>query len=109
MGLYSGGLVIGKICASVIWGGGERLFSGGLQIYSFFGGGGGLIIEILRSSWIYENVLSQNISTLTKILPNRALNKSNGPESTQKEREEGKEEGERKKQSILMFLYRRLK
>ena len=47
-------------------------------------------------SWIYENVLSENISTLTKILLNRALNKSNGPESNEKEREEGKEEGEKK-------------
>ena len=28
---------------------------------------------------------------------NRALNKSNGPESNEKEREEGKEEGENKK------------
>ena len=28
---------------------------------------------------------------------NRALNKSNGPESNEKEREEGKEEGEKKK------------
>ena len=63
MGLYSGGLTIGRICASEIWGG---LFSGGLIIYYyyyhyyyyyyyyyylfifFFGGGGGLIIEILR-------------------------------------------------------------
>ena len=49
------------------------------------------------SSWIYENVLSENISTLSKILLNRTLNKSNGPESNEKEREEGKEEGEKKK------------
>ena len=48
-------------------------------------------------SWIYENVLSENISTLTKILLTRTLNKSNGPESNEKEREEGKEEGEKKK------------
>ena len=48
------------------------------------------------SSWIYEKVLSKNISTLTKILLNRALNESNGPESKEREREEGKEEGEKK-------------
>ena len=60
------------------------------------------------SSWIYEKVLSKNISTLTKILLNRALNESNGPESKEREREEGKEEGEKKKLSILMFLYRRV-
>ena len=48
------------------------------------------------------------MSTLTKILLNRALNKSNGPESNEKERDEGKEEGEKaKKLSILIFLYRR--
>ena len=42
-------------------------------------------------------MLSENICTFTKILLNRALNKSNGPESNGKEREEGKEEGEKKK------------
>ena len=57
---------------------------------------------------MYEKVLSENISTLTKILLNHALDKSNGPEKNEKEREEGKEEGEKKKLSILMFLYRRL-
>ena len=60
------------------------------------------------SSWIYENILSENIRTLTKILLNSALNKSNGPEGNKKEREESKEEGEKKKLSIRMFLYRRL-
>ena len=44
MGLYSGGLIIGRIFASEIWGG---LFSGGLNFF-FLGGGGGLIIGILR-------------------------------------------------------------
>ena len=39
MGLYSGGLIIGRICASEIWG--AYLF-----IYFFFGGG--VIIGILR-------------------------------------------------------------
>ena len=38
------------------------------------------VCDILKcenvSSWIYENVLSENISTLTKILLNRTLNKS---------------------------------
>ena len=54
-------------------------------------------------------MLFENTSTLTKILLNWALNQSNWPESKEKEREEGKEEGERKKKlSILMFLYRRL-
>ena len=43
------------------------------------------------------NVLSENISTLTNILLNRAFNKSNRPKSNEKEREEGKEEGEKKK------------
>ena len=38
MGLYSGGLVIGRIFASEIWGGGGRLFSGGLIV--FLGGRG---------------------------------------------------------------------
>ena len=42
------------------------------------------------------------------MLLNRALNKSNGPESNEKERMEGKEEGEKKPLRILMFLYRRL-
>ena len=49
------------------------------------------------SSWIYEKVLSENISTLTKILLNRVLNKSNGPKSNEKEQKEGKERGEQKK------------
>ena len=42
MGLYSGGLIIGRIFASEIWGAyfREGLFSGG--------GGGGLIIGILQ-------------------------------------------------------------
>ena len=49
MGLNSGGLIIERICASEIWGGG--LFSGGLTLFFFFlegGGGGGLTIGILR-------------------------------------------------------------
>ena len=37
------------------------------------------------------------MSTLTRILLNRAFNKSNGPESNHQERKEGKEEGEKKK------------
>ena len=51
MGLYLGGLIIGRIFASEIWGGG--VFSGGfilfiLFIYYFFFLGGELIIGILR-------------------------------------------------------------
>ena len=52
MGLYSGGLIIGRIFASEIWG---ANFREGLFIYLFiiimnffFFGGGGLIIGILR-------------------------------------------------------------
>ena len=47
MGLYTGGLIIGRIFASEIWG---AYFREGLFIYlfSFWGGGGGLIIGILR-------------------------------------------------------------
>ena len=53
MGLYSGGLIIGKISASEIWG---AYFREGLFIYLFvyfyfyffLGGGGGVIIGILR-------------------------------------------------------------
>ena len=37
------------------------------------------------------------MSTLTRILQNRAFNKSNGPEINEQERKEGKEEGEKKK------------
>ena len=44
----------------------------------------------------YKNVLSENMSTLTRILPNHAFDKSNGPESNQQERKEGKEKGEEK-------------
>ena len=42
-------------------------------------------------------ILRRNIGTLTKILLNRTLNKSNWPESNEKEREEGKEERERER------------
>ena len=46
MGLYSGGLIIGRIFASEIWG---AYFREGLYFFFFFGGGGGgLIIGILR-------------------------------------------------------------
>ena len=64
--------------------------------------------RVYISSWIYEKVLFENRSTSTKILLNRALNQSNGPKSKEKEQVEGKEEGEKKKLSILMFLYCRL-
>ena len=56
----------------------------------------------------YEKVLSENMSTLTRILLNRTFSRSNGPESNERGRKEGKEEGEKKKLSILMSLYRRL-
>ena len=75
------GLLSERFVHLTFGGGGSAYFREGFK-FIHFGGGGGLIIGILRSSWIYENVLSQNISTLTKILLNRALNKSNGPEST---------------------------
>ena len=42
MGLHTGGLIIGRIFASEIWG---TYFREGLL---FLGGGGGLIIGILR-------------------------------------------------------------
>ena len=50
MGLYSGGFIIGRLCASEIW---RAYFREGLLlllllIFFFFWGGGGLIIEILR-------------------------------------------------------------
>ena len=44
------------------------------------------------------------MSTLTRILLNRAFNKSNGPESNEKEREEGKEEGEKKTEHSYVFI-----
>ena len=56
------------------------------------------------SSWIYEKVLFENTSTLTKILLNWALNQSNGPESKEKQREEGKEEGEKKTEHPYVFI-----
>ena len=40
MGLYSGGLIIGRIFTSEIWG---AYFREGLFIFFFFGGGGGLL------------------------------------------------------------------
>ena len=46
MGLYSGGLIIGRIFASEIWGAYFR--EGLLLLLLFFFLGGGLIIEILR-------------------------------------------------------------
>ena len=52
MGLYSGGLIIGRISALEIWGAyfGEGLFIYLfiLFIYLFFGGGGVVIIGLLR-------------------------------------------------------------
>ena len=71
MGLYSGGLIIGRIFASEIW---EAYFREGLfisififiliYIYFFLGGGGGLIIDdynivtkdnsVLTQCWIFN-------------------------------------------------------
>lgn len=42
------------------------------------------------SSWIYENLLSEIMSTLTKILLKRAFNSSNRPESNEQDRKEVK-------------------
>ena len=47
MGLYSGGLVIGRIFASEMWG---AYFREGLLLFLFFWAEGGLIIGILRYS-----------------------------------------------------------
>ena len=48
MGLYSGGLIIEKMFASEIWGGGGGLFSGGL----FLEGGGGLLSEFYGIAYV---------------------------------------------------------
>ena len=47
MGLYSGGLIIGRIFASEIWQAyfRERLFYFNIYIFFFLGGGGGLLSE----------------------------------------------------------------
>ena len=45
MGLYLGGLIIGRIFASEIWG---AYFREGLFFFFRGGGGGGLVIGILR-------------------------------------------------------------
>ena len=64
MGLYSEGLIIGKIFASEIWG---AYFREGSFIYLFFweGGGGGLlsefygyIIEFANDKGLYGNLVS---------------------------------------------------
>ena len=50
MCLYSGGLIIGRIFASEIWGGGGLIFGRAYFFFFFFGGGEGVghIIGILR-------------------------------------------------------------
>ena len=73
MGLYSGGLIIGRIFASEIWG---AYFREGLSfiylfIYFFFwgGGGGGLIIGILRYVfWLDCVPVGKIVMWLQKIL-----------------------------------------
>ena len=60
MGLYSGGLIIGRIFASEIWG---TYFREGL---SLGGGGGGLIIGILRYVW-WARLGSQNPSVCVRL------------------------------------------
>ena len=45
------------------------------------------------------------MSTFARIPLNCAFNKPNKPKSNQQERKGGKEEGEKKKLSILMFFY----
>ena len=49
-------------------------------------------------------MLSENTSSLTRILLNRAFTKSNAPESNQQERKEGKEEGEKKTEHSYDFI-----
>ena len=68
MGLYSGGLVIGRIFASEIWGAYFR--EGLLLLLFFFFLGGGLIIGILRYLVIiYENSsLSSGIVRVSEVL-----------------------------------------
>ena len=44
------------------------------------------------------------MSTLTRILLNRAFNKSNRPEINEQERKEGKEEGEKRNEHSYVFI-----
>ena len=57
------------------------------------------------SSWINENVVSENMSPLTGILLKRAVNRSIRPESNKQERREERERERKKKLSILAFFY----
>ena len=63
-------------------------------------------------SWIYQNVAQENLATLASTPQNQAINWSKEPEIHAKERKESRKdeerEGEKKKLSILMFLYHRL-
>ena len=56
------------------------------------------------SSWIYENVLSENMSSLTRILLNRAFNRSNGPKTNEEEGKEGKEKAKKKTEHSYVFV-----
>ena len=58
MGLYLGGLIIGRICASEIWGGG--LFSGGLIIgilWHLFRSAGNSTVSKLIDEFLHGSVL----------------------------------------------------
>ena len=64
MGLYSGGLIDGRIFASEIWG---AYFWEGL--FSFFGGGGLLsefhgIPKISGDFWVFDNFLINRVLTV---------------------------------------------
>ena len=68
MGLYSGGLIIGRIFASEIWG---AYFQEGLFFifYFFFFWGGGFIIEILQYVfWLDCVPVGKIVMWLQKIL-----------------------------------------
>ena len=60
-------------------------------------------------NWNYENVLSDNMSTLTRILLRSVpLIRPTNPKVTSRDRRKGKKRERKKKLSSLMFLYRRL-
>ena len=56
MGLYLGGLIIGRIFASEIWG--ASVFSGGLIFWRGEGGGGGLLSDF------YGILISFNLNVI---------------------------------------------
>ena len=81
MGLYSGGLIIGRIFVSEIWGGG--VFSGGL----LWGGGGGLLSEFYGSLQelglkisVLDMVISSNRKSINSVSAGNVNSRRVAPE-----------------------------